>query len=120
MRDKVIILGTVLVLGAGFALWRMTRDISSVEAEPPKANTETARTEPTEDAASAPMVTTKRDPEVAPADRGNRDAPGEPRRWCDHRSRPDRVRIQTVGPAGGPAGSRTEVAERAETTTASP
>ncbi len=66
MRDKVIIIGAVLVLGFGFALWRMTREISSVEAEPPKARTtETAHTE-TDDAAPAPAPTTKRDARIAP------------------------------------------------------
>lgn len=67
MRDKVIILGAVLVLGAGFALWRMTKDISSVDAGPTKTkSTETARTETTDDAAPAPAAPAKRDARIPP------------------------------------------------------
>lgn len=67
MRDKVIIIGAVLLLGAGFALWRMTRDISSVDADPPhKRTTEVARPEVTDDTAPATPAPTKRDARIAP------------------------------------------------------
>jgi hypothetical protein len=67
LRDKVIIIGAVLVLGFGFALWRMTRDISSVDADPPHTRTtEVARPEATDDAAPAAPTPTKRDARIAP------------------------------------------------------
>ncbi len=64
MRDKVIIIGAVLVLGAGFALWQMTKDISSVDADPPKPKPEITRTPTTE--APAPSTPAKRDARIAP------------------------------------------------------
>jgi hypothetical protein len=68
LRDKVIIIGAILVLGAGFALWRMTKDISSVDAEPPRAKTSApASAEATDDAAPAPAPSAKRDARIAPA-----------------------------------------------------
>lgn len=64
MRDKVIIIGAILVLGAGFVLWRMTKDISSVDADPPKAKTtQTTRPEAT-DEAPAPSTPAKRDARI--------------------------------------------------------
>lgn len=50
MRDKVIIAGAVLVLGAGIVLWRMTQSISSVDADPPR--TKATPTEPASNDAS--------------------------------------------------------------------
>lgn len=61
-------IGAILVLGAGFALWRMTRDISSVDADPPHARTtEVAHPEVTDDASPAVPAPTKRDARIAPA-----------------------------------------------------
>jgi hypothetical protein len=69
LRDKFIIIGAVLVLGAGFALWRMTREISSVDADPPhkRTTTDVAKPDVTAEAAPAAPSPAKRDARIAPA-----------------------------------------------------
>lgn len=62
-----MIIGAVLVLGAGFALWRMTKDISSVDADPPKAKTSQTAARPeatTDEAAPAPATPATRDARI--------------------------------------------------------
>jgi hypothetical protein len=57
LRNKVFILGGIVLLGLGFVLWRMTRDIDEVEAADPhpKAAVEPAHPK-TDDSPAAPVA----------------------------------------------------------------
>lgn len=64
LRDKLIIVGAILVLGAGIVLWRLTKSITDVDAEPPRAKAApTEQVEPTE-TASTPSTPAKRDARI--------------------------------------------------------
>jgi hypothetical protein len=56
LRHKVIILGGVVLLGLGFVLWRMTRDIDTVEADPPAKTAVEPAHPKTDDGSPAPVA----------------------------------------------------------------